>query len=181
MRHSIRVIHRKLIRKLYLYRLSRSFETWKLFTKADTLQRNLDAERISAWIQLNNDERNAINKRRERCLRVVFRRAHLLDLREAWERWWEHINLFRSRKRAARRIVLARRSLDRDSVRTAFSKWKVWSHRVEIQQLRHVLSKALEMAERQVSFANGMLPSGFGKREKLSYEYAPETSRKLMW
>ena len=89
MRKCIELIRRKLFHTLRMCRLSKGFETWKLFTKADILQRNLDAERISAWIQLNNDRRDAMDEHREKCLLVVLKRKNLIELREAWERWQE--------------------------------------------------------------------------------------------
>ena len=157
MRKCIELIRRKLFHTLRMCRLSKGFETWKLFTKADILQRNLDAERISAWIQLNNDRRDAMDEHREKCLLVVLKRKNLIELREAWKRWQELVYIHVSRKRAARKVFVFCLSSRRNFVRDAFWNWKAWCQRDEIERLRSVLTKALEMSERQVAFANGIV------------------------
>ena len=157
MRKCIELIRRKLFHTLRMCRLSKGFETWKLFTKADILQRNLDAERISAWIQLNNDRRDAMDEHREKCLLVVLKRKNLIELREAWKRWQELVYIHVSRKRAARKVFVFCLSSRRNFVRDAFWNWKAWCQRDEIERLRSVLMKALEISERQVAFANGIV------------------------
>ena len=129
----------------------------KLRAKANMLQRNLDAERITAWIQLNNDRRDATNLHRERCFCTALRRRNLMNLRDAWGRWLSLVHRYKLRQRAARKMYVYGLSFARNCAREALWRWKTWCQNVEIERLHVVLQKALKMSEIQVAFANEMI------------------------